>query len=681
MLRAGRHVLRAVLFGARPRAAIPGVRCARTKAQKTPIPPPPAPLATRTPIQLRDYQEECIQSVLDYLNRGHNRLGVSLATGSGKTVIFTQLIDRVPAPDDYATQTLILAHRRELVEQAARHCSNAYPSKTVDIEMGNIHASGAADITVASVQSIISGDRIEKFDPRRFKLVLVDEAHHIVAETYLKALDWFGLKNNTNPQTALVGVSATLSRFDGRRLGTVIDHVVYHKDYVEMIEDNWLSSVVFTTVSTKADLSQVKLGANGDFQTSSLSQAVNTDEINEITVRSWMVKAAKRNSTLVFCVDLEHLTGLTATFRRHGIDARYVTGDTPNKLRSQRVDAFRRNEYPVLLNCGVFTEGTDIPNIDCVLLARPTRSRSLLVQMIGRGMRLFPGKKDCHIIDMVAALQTGIFTTPTLLGLDPDALLEQTSAEDAKKIKERKEQEQVREERIAQVAPATAGEHTEIRSTVTFTDYSSIQDLLDDTRVDQAVRQLSNFAWVCVGQDRFALTCNQVGFLIVERNEDEPELFAVKHTQAMPFYLSRKSRSPYFKPQTIAEAPSLEHAIRAADTFAAEKFPLIFIEKWQSWRTKAASEAQIEFLNKFRDDDGKLAVGEINKGKAQDMITRIKHGAKGRFEKMRAASARKEKVQQRHQQAMAKLNPVVTVGPLNDGAGGGDSSRRTAEQN
>ncbi|KAK8160263.1 P-loop containing nucleoside triphosphate hydrolase protein [Phyllosticta citribraziliensis] len=652
-----------------------------TLPQKTPIPPPPAPLATRTPIQLRDYQEECIQSVLDYLNRGHNRLGVSLATGSGKTVIFTQLIDRVPAPDDYATQTLILAHRRELVEQAARHCSNAYPSKTVDIEMGNIHASGAADITVASVQSIISGDRIEKFDPRRFKLVLVDEAHHIVAETYLKALDWFGLKNNTNPQTALVGVSATLSRFDGRRLGTVIDHVVYHKDYVEMIEDNWLSSVVFTTVSTKADLSQVKLGANGDFQTSSLSQAVNTDEINEITVRSWMVKAAKRNSTLVFCVDLEHLTGLTATFRRHGIDARYVTGDTPNKLRSQRVDAFRRNEYPVLLNCGVFTEGTDIPNIDCVLLARPTRSRSLLVQMIGRGMRLFPGKKDCHIIDMVAALQTGIFTTPTLLGLDPDALLEQTSAEDAKKIKERKEQEQVREERIAQVAPATAGEHTEIRSTVTFTDYSSIQDLLDDTRVDQAVRQLSNFAWVCVGQDRFALTCNQVGFLIVERNEDEPELFAVKHTQAMPFYLSRKSRSPYFKPQTIAEAPSLEHAIRAADTFAAEKFPLIFIEKWQSWRTKAASEAQIEFLNKFRDDDGKLAVGEINKGKAQDMITRIKHGAKGRFEKMRAASARKEKVQQRHQQAMAKLNPVVTVGPLNDGAGGGDSSRRTAEQN
>ncbi|KAK8207166.1 DEAD/DEAH box helicase-like protein [Phyllosticta capitalensis] len=679
MLRAGRNALRAAVLRARPRSSLTGLRYARTKAQKTPL-PRPAPLATRIPIQLRDYQEECIQSVLDYLSRGHNRLGVSLATGSGKTVIFTQLIDRVPAPDKYATQTLILAHRRELVEQAAKHCANAYPDKTVDIEMGNIHASGAADITVASVQSIISGDRIEKFDPRRFKLVLVDEAHHIVAETYLKVLDWFGLKKNTNPKTALVGVSATLLRFDGRRLGTVIDHVVYHKDYVEMIEDNWLSDVIFTTVSTKADLSNVKVGANGDFQTSSLSQAVNTNEINEIAVRSWLAKAEARKSTLVFCVDLEHLTGLTATFRRHGIDARYVTGDTPNKIRSERVEAFRRNEYPVLLNCGVFTEGTDIPNIDCVLLARPTRSRSLLVQMIGRGMRLHPDKKDCHIIDMVAALQTGIVTTPTLLGLDPDTLLEQASAEDAKKIKERKEEEKVREEKIAEVATVTAGEHTEIRSTVTFTDYDSIQELLDDTEIDQAVRKLSNFAWVCVGQDRFALTCNQAGFLIVERDEEDPELFVVKHTQAMPFYLSRKSRSPYFKPQVIAKGPSLEHAIRAADTFAAERFPLIFIEKWQSWRTKTASEAQIEFLNKFRDDDGKLAVGEINKGKAQDMITRIKHGAKGRFEKMRAASARKEREAHRQQHAMAKLNPVVTVGPLNDGAGS-SSTVAAGEQN
>lgn len=108
-----------------------------------------APLSsTSTAVRLRNYQEECIQSVLSYLRKGHRRLGISLATGSGKTVIFTQLIDRIKPSHNGATQTLILAHRRELVEQAARHCALAYPSKSIQTEMGNQHASGAADITV-----------------------------------------------------------------------------------------------------------------------------------------------------------------------------------------------------------------------------------------------------------------------------------------------------------------------------------------------------------------------------------------------------------------------------------------------------------------------------------------------------------------------------------------------------
>ncbi|KAL8952840.1 MAG: hypothetical protein Q9222_001275 [Ikaeria aurantiellina] len=182
-------------------------------------------------VRLRDYQEECIQSVLSYLEKGHKRLGISLATGSGKTVIFTQLIDRIEPLQNGATQTLILAHRRELVEQAARHCANAYPTKSIDIEMGNLFATGNADITVASVRSIMSGDRISKFDPRKFKLVLVDEAHHIVASSYMDTLQHFGLvkSNESGYRPALVGVSATLSRFDGIRLSDAIDHIVYHK--------------------------------------------------------------------------------------------------------------------------------------------------------------------------------------------------------------------------------------------------------------------------------------------------------------------------------------------------------------------------------------------------------------------------------------------------------------------
>ena len=205
----------------------------RARALPAAVPPSPPPVAVAPPkIQLREYQEECIQAVLSYLQAGHKRLGVSLATGSGKTVIFTHLIDRIPAVGD-ATQTLILAHRRELVEQAARHCTLAYPDKHVDIEMGNNSASGAADITVASIQSITSRERLLKFDPARYKLVLVDEAHHIVSSTYLEVLEHFGLRHasdwNKGHIPALVGVSATFSRFDGRKLGSVIDHIVYHR--------------------------------------------------------------------------------------------------------------------------------------------------------------------------------------------------------------------------------------------------------------------------------------------------------------------------------------------------------------------------------------------------------------------------------------------------------------------
>ncbi|KIV97902.1 hypothetical protein PV10_01602 [Exophiala mesophila] len=613
-------------------------------------------------IHLRQYQEECIQSVLSHLTKGEKRLGISLATGSGKTVIFTRLIDRVKPPTEDAQQTLILAHRRELVEQAARHCERAYPHKSIDIEMGDVRASGCADITVASVRSMVSGDRLSKYDPSRFKLVLVDEAHHIVAPGYLQVLEHFGLEERQDSGPALVGVSATFSRFDGLRLGSVIDHIVYHKDYVDMIGEKWLSDVMFTTVKSKADLSKVKSGRDGDFQTGQLAQAVNNDITNDITIDAWRSEASDRKSTLVFCVDINHVVTLTAAFRKIGIDAQYITGATKKRVRGERLAAFKNREFPVLLNCGVFTEGTDMPNIDCVLQARPTKSRNLLVQMIGRGMRLYPGKENCHVIDMVASLETGIVTVPTLFGLDPGEIVQGAKVDDLKELKEKKDSSR-------ELASASSRSSSNLGNhELKFTHYDSVHDLIEDTSGERHVRAMSSYAWVQIDSTKYILAARG-GILSLERRlapteeaTSPQDHFAVIWKYSLP--TMEGIQSPWSRPRTVATAATLSDALHAADTFAATKFERIFIATSSSWRSSPASEGQLSFLNRLREltVEEPLTADDLTKGQAGDMITKIKFGARGRFDKMQVKKRRVQRAANKIQELRSREE--VKVGPL-----------------
>lgn len=621
-------------------------------------------------IQLRDYQEDCIRAVLRHVELGHKRLGISLATGSGKTVIFSHLISRVLPPHASATQTLILVHRRELVEQAAKHCERTYPDQTIEIEMGMAHASGSADITVASIQSIMSGDRLHKFDPRSFKLLLVDEAHHIVASRYLEVLKHFGLdeasiKQGHDSPTTLVGVSATFLRHDGLRLGAAIDHIVYHKDYLDMIQGNWLSNASFTTVQSGVDLSQVKsIGVQGDFQTGELSRAVNNDGTNQITVQAWLAKAHDRKATLVFCVDLAHVASLTAMFRNYGVDAHSVTSQTARQTRADRLDAFKAGHFSVLLNCGIFTEGTDIPNIDCVLLARPTKSRNLLVQMIGRGLRLHPGKSNCHIIDMVASLETGIVSTPTLFGLDPSEILDET---DVATIEHRQHSQARERQKEGVIAEANTLQHigrSRPDGNVTFTHYETIDDLMEDTSGERYIRELSPFSWISLDEGRYML-CNSNGdYLRLNESDGVYEVYFVPKLSGMRSSEASKG-SPYGRARELARVHTLEDAIHAADTFASKRFPFRYISKTAPWRKEPASEAQINFLNRTRAKGKNFKPGQVSKGRSADMITKIKFGLKSRFGKMLMDKKRAERLAVKRNNAARRLHrEIVRVGPI-----------------
>lgn len=403
-----------------------------------------------------------------------------------------------------------------------------------------------------------------------------------------------------------------------------------------MIDDKWLSDVIFTTVHSGADLSRVKTTA-GDFQTGALSKAVNNDEINAITVRAWLSKAADRKSTIVFCVDLAHVASLTATFRQYGIDARFVTSDTPRQVRLERLEAFKAGEFPVLLNCGIFTEGTDIPNIDCVLLARPTKSRNLLVQMIGRGLRKYTGKNNCHVIDMVASLETGIVTTPTLFGLDPHELVNDADASAMKDVRDRRASEKEREEKASEPSAQNSSQRRHLTGDISFTDYDNVNDLIEDTSGERHIRALSACAWVQIDEDRYILSDRSGDFVTIKRGESESEvLFTGKLSDSF------KTKSPYMRPRVIASSVTFEGAVSAADTFAKEKFSFEIINKHASWRRRPATQAQVDMLNKFRGENEKLTVETVTKGKAGDQITKLKHGARGRFGRL---MAQKKKVQ------------------------------------
>jgi ATP-dependent helicase IRC3 len=523
--------------------------------------------------------------------------------------------------------------------------------------MGATKASGAADITIASIKSLVSKERIEKFDPSRFKLVLVDEAHHIVAPQYREALAYFNLQEASDNAPALVGVSATFFRYDGLKLGSAIDYIVYHKGYIEMIGDKWLADAVFTTVKTNVDLSRVSQDSSGDFMTRALSQAVNVATVNDLTVRSWLSNAGDRKSTLVFCVDTEHVRSLTNNFRKHGIDARYITATTARQVRNQELEDFKEGKFPVLLNCGLFTEGTDIPNVDCIVLARPTRSKSLLVQMIGRGLRLFPGKENCHIIDMVSTLNTGIISTPTLFGLGPSEVLATESAEDIKERKESQGQGQLHlANGLADRAQPLPGDEVD----VTFTTYDSIFDLLRDEKSDRHIRSLSQFAWVRVDTDLYALA-EKSGWITIEKTKDEfGPPFVIKSVHR--YGMNSADRMLLTKPRVVSRVADFEQAVRAADTFAVQHMSLIAIRTAERWRQAPPSPSQLKILNKRKIRDGDIEAGDLTRGQAADMLTKLHFGTKGRFQSEQKKKKKEEKIRKEFEKQMSQGD--VRVGPV-----------------
>lgn len=346
-------------------------------------------------IILRSYQEECINRMkYKYTNFPGSYL-IKLPTGMGKTVIFSEFINYIKG------KMLIISHRKELVYQPKKYFNCSYA-----IEM-NKTTYQDEKVLSTTVQTI--NRRLGKFKRNEFDVIIVDEAHHSPAKTYRKILDYF------TPR-CVFGFTATPNRGDRIGLNNVYEDIIYSKDLRFGIDNNFLTNVTCKKVDIGYDLRGLK-SYNGDFRQKQLDEIVNVSMANDAIAEAYF-KIAK-GQTVIFGCSIAHCIEI-----QKRIPNSYIISSLTNKKdRDIILKDFADKKFDCLINCMILTEGTDIPCIETIIMARPTKNESLYQQCVGRGLRLHPGKDKLLLIDCVGVSDLNICSAPTLLGLNTDNLL------------------------------------------------------------------------------------------------------------------------------------------------------------------------------------------------------------------------------------------------------------------
>ncbi|MHB1681513.1 MAG: DEAD/DEAH box helicase [Bacilli bacterium] len=344
-------------------------------------------------IALRDYQQEAVAAFFDGAQHARRQL-IALPTGAGKTVIAAAIAKRWHEDVDPMRPILFLAHREELLNQTADKMRLVWDG----VGIGKVkaqHNEQNADVIVASTATLARGRFVR--DP---SLIIYDEAHHAGADGALNFLRRLGVFEADGPP--MLGLTATPMRGTGAQLGDVFERVAYEKTILDLIVAGYLVDIKGKRVEIPGlDLTRVRTVA-GDYNQRDLGQAM-----NDLAALDAVVEAAKEHAperkTLVFAVDVAQTHALVKRFKAAKIAADGIDGTLGDEERAAILERFRRGKTKVLVNCMVLTEGFDEPSVSCILIARPTRSRVLYTQMVGRATRLYPGKNDALILDMTGA--------------------------------------------------------------------------------------------------------------------------------------------------------------------------------------------------------------------------------------------------------------------------------------
>ncbi len=314
-------------------------------------------------MKLYPYQQKIFDETIRNFKTSNRQL-IVVPTGGGKTVIFSHLAKF------FNLKTLIIAHTKELITQAEK-----------TLKMLNVRNAVAFSIQKACLN-------LSRLDDYQF--IIFDECHRSGAPSYQKIINRFS-------SSKILGVTATPFRNDGQKLEDIFGKKICPISLLEMIESGLLSNFQGFRVMTDISLRGVST-KGGEFIASRLASVVNVKNRNSLIVREYL-KLAPQEKTLCFAVNIDHSNELAAEFRKNGISSKSIHGLLSKNIRSQIIQDFQNGRIQVLVNCQILTEGFDEPSITCLLMARPTCSKVLYTQMIGRGSRLFPGKNCCKVIE------------------------------------------------------------------------------------------------------------------------------------------------------------------------------------------------------------------------------------------------------------------------------------------
>ncbi len=331
-------------------------------------------------MKLRPYQEQAMHAILEA--KPKKKAMIVLPVGSGKTVIIAHVLRCL------GVTSLIVVPSKEILYQVQDTLQAVW--RNVSIGCIGYGKESYGTVTIATVQSLRSANRIEALQKRGIEVICVDECHHSPAKTYQDIFEAF-------PDVFRFGVTATPDRLDRESVVDIFGYPVYELSMLDLIRQGYLCNIRAYRVETAISLEEVKIRA-GEYSLEQLERVCDRTDRNEIIVSHYK-KHAYGKPAICFAVSVEHAHNLANTFLAHGIQARAISAQTPQGERDTILKQYALGEIHVLCNCQLFTEGFDAPYTVCILLARPTMSRALYVQMVGRGVRTYEGKEECIIID------------------------------------------------------------------------------------------------------------------------------------------------------------------------------------------------------------------------------------------------------------------------------------------